>query len=88
MPRIRPCFAVIFACFPLFFSDFGHAKPQLLRAVFEEPEVPTKKGKKSKKVLPKLHQEYQLLARAKEAVDKKLSVSSVDALQKSCSFRD
>ncbi len=82
MPRIRPCFAVIFACFPLFFSDFGHAKPQLLRAVFEEPEVPTKKGKKSKKVLPKLHQEYQLLARAKEAVDKKLSVSSVDALQK------
>ena len=76
-----PILLVLSGFLPVF-SGFSYANPQPLRGVLGELEVPTKKGRKSKKVLPKLPEEYRLLARAKDLVDKKTTVSLIDATQR------
>ncbi|NDD92973.1 hypothetical protein EBZ37_12930, partial [bacterium] len=72
----------IVACFSLVFCGISHGKPIPLIEVLDTPGVPTKKGKKSKKPTPKLIEEYRLFGRAREAVERKGTVGSIEGLQK------
>ncbi len=82
MPENRARIIMILSSFLPVFSGFSHAKPEPLRAVFEETQAPTKKGRKSKKPLPKLPEEYRLLGRARELLEKKSAVTTIESLQK------
>ena len=82
MPKSCAPFLLVLISFLPFLSGFSYATPQPLGGVFEGPEVPTKKGRKSKKAIPKLPEEYRVLVRAKELVEKKTSISSIEATQK------
>jgi soluble lytic murein transglycosylase-like protein len=82
MPKSCAPFLLVLISFLPFFSGFSYATPQPLGGVFEGPEVPTKKGRKSKKAIPKLPEEYRVLVRAKELVEKKTSISSIEATQR------
>ena len=58
------------------------AKPVPLSSVLGDPDPPKKAGKKVKVPAPKLPEEYRLLAKAREAFDKKNDLATFESLQR------